>query len=114
MNTPIREYCVDPDYYITEREVECARCGEPEYLSSMNDDYGDFLICEDCKKAIEGIALKVKYAQSYENIVEFFDWVLNEAAIYTPEKVKPLFDDFVASGTIGYEEWCISGKGRKQ
>ena len=102
---------LDPERYWP-RDVECARCGEPEYPSSMSDDYGDFLICEDCKKAIESIALKVKYAQHHDHIIEFFKWVLEEALIFTPEIVKPLFEDYIETGTIGYEEWCISGKGR--
>ena len=103
---------LDPDRYLPQ-EIECSRCREPEYAEYMSDNY-DVPICPDCDEAIRGIELKVKYAKVRDNSKEFFDWLLNEAIIYEPEKVKALFDSFIESGTIGYEDWCISGSGRRE
>ena len=103
---------LDPERYLP-NAVKCARCDMYEYPSSLSEDY-DVPICPDCDEAIKGIKLKVKYAQHYEHIVEFFKWVLEDEIIFHPEKVKALFDDYIETGTIDYEEWCISGKGRNE
>ena len=101
---------LDPERY-REREIKCVRCREYAYESSMSEDYSE-PICPECDEAIKSIALKVKYAQHYEHIVEFFDWVLNEAIPFTPDIVNALFNEYIESGTVDYEEWAISGKGR--
>ena len=101
---------LDPERYWP-REVECARCGEPDYKSNMSDDYGD-LICDECKEKMESPEMMIAFISGYERIIDFFEFLKDEA-VESPETTKALCKRFLAYAGIGYEEWAISGIGRK-